>query len=133
MSDANAAYAGGERALPIAVMKRRHDLVKLLLDFKADPNAKDKDGFTDLMLACKEKKEEAADLLTDATKNAAALDVQDTKYKRSEHNARCIMQAAAGWRASWRSCWEARAERGFLSLFSLKRASFLFFRRKEAQ
>ena len=83
MSDANAAYAGGERALPIAVMKRRHDLVKLLLDFKADPNAKDKDGFTDLMLACKEKKEEAAALLTDATKNAAALDVQDTKYKRS--------------------------------------------------
>ena len=56
MSDANAAYAGGERALPIAVMKRRHDLVKLLLDLKADPNAKDKDGFTDLMLACKEKK-----------------------------------------------------------------------------
>jgi len=32
-----------------------------------DVLAKDKDGFTDLMLACKEKKEEAAALLTDAT------------------------------------------------------------------
>ena len=41
-ADANAANAGGERALPIAAKKGRHDLVKLLLDFKADPNAKDK-------------------------------------------------------------------------------------------
>ena len=47
---------GAGAAHRCAVMKRRHDLVKLLLDFKADPNAKDKDGFTDLMLACKEKK-----------------------------------------------------------------------------
>ena len=94
MSDANAAYAGGERALPIAVMKRRHDLVKLLLDFKADPNAKDKDGFTDLMLACKEKKEEAAALLTDATKNAAALDVQDTPQVQAICAALCKQQRA---------------------------------------
>jgi ankyrin repeat protein len=65
-ADANAANAGGERALstaakfyrlPMMPVIRlqymptaltmgdswgRHDLVKLLLDFKADPNAKDK-------------------------------------------------------------------------------------------
>ena len=58
-------------------------VVELLLAAGATVAAKNEDGFTALMLACVEKKEEAAALLTEATKNAAALDVQDTKYKRS--------------------------------------------------
>ena len=37
-ADANAANVAGERALPFAVEQGRLDLVKLLLDFKADPN-----------------------------------------------------------------------------------------------
>jgi len=67
----------------VAAREGRTKTVAALLSFGADADAKDKDGFTALMLACKEKKEEAAALLTEATKNAAALDVQDTKYKRS--------------------------------------------------
>ena len=37
-ADANAANVAGERALVLAVQQGRLDLVKLLLDFKADPN-----------------------------------------------------------------------------------------------
>ena len=59
------------------------ELVADLIKEGADVNEQNQDGFTALMLACVEKKEEAAALLTEATKNAAALDVQDTKYKRS--------------------------------------------------
>jgi ankyrin repeat protein len=58
-------------------------VVELLLAAGATVAAKNEAGMTALMLACVEKKEEAAAMLTEATKNAAALDVQDTKYKRS--------------------------------------------------
>jgi len=70
-------------ALHYASSSGLESIVAKLLSLGADVALKDKDGFTALMLACVEKKEEAAALLTDATKNAAALDVQDTKYKRS--------------------------------------------------
>ena len=118
--------------LHVAAREGRTKTVAALLSFGADADAKDKDGFTALMLACVEsaanmseeqlsvegaehdvvdvlledlmslestfyhsvenvtaraqstrEKEAAAALLTEATKNAAALDVQDTKYKRS--------------------------------------------------
>jgi ankyrin repeat protein len=57
--------------------------VPKLLSLGANVALKDKDGFTALMLTCKEKKEEVATLLMEATKSAGALDLQDTNYKLS--------------------------------------------------
>ena len=57
--------------------------VPKLLSLGANVALKDKDGFTALMLTCKEKKEEVATLLMEATKSAGALDLQDTNYQLS--------------------------------------------------
>jgi len=77
--------ANNEGATPLmhASLRGLCGVVELLLAAGADVATKDEDGFTALMLACKEKKEEAAALLMEATMNAGALDVQHTKYKLS--------------------------------------------------
>jgi ankyrin repeat protein len=97
-ADVNATNNQDDTPLLAAVAAGNLELVKLLVRAGANLAAKNKYGFTALMLACKEnkeeaaallmlackeEKEEAAALLTEATQNAAALDVQDTKYKRS--------------------------------------------------
>ena len=66
----------GKTALHFAIERGNVDLVTRLLELGADVQATDKDGYTALMLACRNQHEAAAAELMEATKRAGALDLQ---------------------------------------------------------
>jgi len=69
--------------LPYLKGALQRDMPVLVEALAADFKEKNEETQLKKLYACQEKKEEAAALLTEATKDAATLDVQDTKYKRS--------------------------------------------------
>jgi len=111
-ADANAANAGGELALPIAAKQGRQDLVKLLLDFKADLGTRcEPDGRDALHLASGEGHLAVVQTLLEHGANVAARDKnEETSLHRSswkghhavvqtllEHNADVAARTKSGW------------------------------------
>jgi ankyrin repeat protein len=111
-ADANAANAGGELALPIAAKQGRQDLVKLLLDFKADLGTScEPDGRDALHLASGEGHLAVVQTLLEHCANVAARDKnEETSLHRSswkghhavvqtllEHGADVAARTKSGW------------------------------------
>jgi ankyrin repeat protein len=81
-ADANAATAGGERALLIAAKEGREDLMELLLGFKAEVDARDKSERTPLHASAEMGQKDALLALLQA---GAAVDARDKDERTPLH------------------------------------------------